>query len=203
MTHHLLETSGRVFVTADTHFGQADACTRYDRAFVNSSEMEDRFIDAINDVLGPDDLLLHLGDFVGDLDSRKEKVRTAERIRDRLSVGRIVLVRGNHDPSHDRFERIFDSIHDLLSFRWPAKGRRIVCSHYPLRSWQGNRGGSLHLYGHTHGRLEEIGRATDVGVDCWRYQPVPLDDLVAMLSVREVVAFPVKKMRRQPDRPAR
>ncbi len=202
MPHHPLETSGRVFVTADTHFGQADACTRYDRRFTDTAEMEARFIDAINEVLGPEDLLLHLGDFVGDLDSRKEKVRTAGRIRERLSVDRIVLVRGNHDPRHARFDRLFESTHDLLSFRWPAKGHRIVCSHYPLRSWQGNRSGSLHLYGHTHGRLEEIGRATDVGVDCWRYQPVAMDDLVATLSTREILAFPVKRMRRQPDRPA-
>ena len=202
MAAHPLDTPGRVFVTADTHFGQADAHARYDRRFRGREEMESAYVDAINDVVGPSDLLLHLGDFVGDLDSRKAKVREARRIRERLSVERIVLVRGNHDPVHPDFDGLFDSVHDLLAFRWPRGGTRVVCSHYPLRSWRGNRKGSIHLYGHTHGRLEEIGRSTDVGVDCWSHRPVQLDHLVASLGLREIVAFPMKRMRRQPDRPA-
>lgn len=198
---HPLDTSGRVFVTADTHFGQDSAPASYDRPFRDASEMETAYVDAMNAVAGPDDLLLHLGDFVGDLGSKREKVRVAARVRERLAVGRIVLVRGNHDPDHPDYRAIFDAVHELLDVRWPAKGDRVICCHYPMRSWRGNRRGSCHLYGHTHGRLEEIGRATDVGVDCWQGRPVPLDHLLAMLRSREIVAMPMRRLRRQPDRP--
>lgn len=201
MADHPLATPGRVFVTADTHFGQTDAVDSYDRSFADVESMESAYVDAVNTSLGPDDLLLHLGDFVGDLDSRKAKIRVATRIRESLTPRRIVLVRGNHDPKHRDFERLFTSVHDLLSFRWPHGGDRVVCCHYPLRSWRGNRKGSVHLHGHAHGRLEEIGRATDVGVDCWMDQPILLDDLVAALRTREVVALPMRKARRQPNRP--
>ncbi|MBQ71640.1 MAG: hypothetical protein CMJ67_01915 [Planctomycetaceae bacterium] len=201
MADHPLATPGRVFVTADTHFGQADAVTSYDRSFTDAGSMETAYVDAINTILGPDDLLLHLGDFVGDLDSRKKKVRVATRVRERLAPKRIVLIRGNHDPKHQDFDRLFTSVHDLLTFRWPTGGHRVICCHYPLRGWRGNRKGSLHLYGHAHGRLEEIGRATDVGVDCWEDQPILLDDLVASLTTREIVALPMRRLRRQPNRP--
>ena len=198
---HPLATPGRVFVTADTHFGQDSAVASYDRAFRDAAEMDTAYIDAINGVAGPSDLLLHLGDFVGDLDSKRRKITVARDIRSRLAVGRIVLVRGNHDPDHADYRSIFDTVHDVLDFRWPAKGDRVVCCHYPLRSWRGNRRGSCHLYGHTHGRLDEVGRATDVGVDCWQGRPVALDHLVATLRSREVVALPMRLLRRQPDRP--
>lgn len=200
MADHPLATPGRVFVTADTHFGQANANSSYDRPFKDADSMDSAYVDAINTTLGPDDLLLHLGDFVGDLDSRKKKVQKASRIRERLVPERIVLVRGNHDPTHRDFDRLFTSVHDLLSFRWPAGGPRVICCHYPLRGWRGNRKGSVHLYGHAHGRLEEIGRATDVGVDCWNDHPVLIDDLVASLRTREIVAMPMRRLRRQPNR---
>lgn len=199
---HPLATAGRVFVTSDHHFGQVDAPVRYDRVHPNVATMNTDYVDRINRIVGPDDLLLHLGDFVGDLGSRKKKVRVAKEIRERLTVDRIVLVRGNHDPDHPEFDRLFHSVHDLLTFRWPAGGERVVCCHYPLRSWRGNRKGSIHLHGHTHGRLEEIGRTTDVGVDCWRDGPVPLDHLASTLRLREIVAFPMRKRRRQPNRPS-
>lgn len=198
---HPLATSGRVFVTADTHFGQDSAVSSYDRPFRDAADMDAAYIDAINAAAGPDDLLLHLGDFVGDLGSKREKTAVARDIRSRLAVGRIVLVRGNHDADRADYRSIFDAVHDILDVRWPEKGERVVCCHYPMRCWRGNRRGTCHLYGHTHGRLEEIGRATDVGVDCWQGRPVPLDHLVGTLRTRQIVALPMRRLRRQPDRP--
>ncbi len=195
-----LETEGRVFVTADSHFGQSDACPRYDRPFADTARMESEIIDRCNAVAGPRDLLLHLGDFVGDCGGTRSKIGVAARIRERLQVGRVVLVRGNHDPDRRKFKDIFDDVHDLLDVKIEGAARRVFCSHYPMRSWRGGRHGSLHLYGHTHGRLEEIGRSTDVGVDCWDYRPVLFEDLVAMLSAREILAFPLRRLQRQPGR---
>jgi calcineurin-like phosphoesterase family protein len=200
MKKPMLETSGRTFVTADTHFGQPDACTSFDRPFQDSAAMQDEIIARFNAVIGPNDLLLHLGDFVGDHGPTKEKTRLAASVRERLDASRIILVRGNHDPDRPRYREIFDGVHDLLDFRIGDAGHRVVCSHYPMRSWRGIRNGSLHLYGHTHGRLEETGRSTDVGVDCWSFRPILLDDLISMLLAREILPIPEKRSMLQPIR---
>jgi calcineurin-like phosphoesterase family protein len=200
MKERFLETSGRTFVTADTHFGQSDACTSFDRPFRNSAAMQKEIISRFNAVLGPEDLLLHLGDFVGNQGSTKEKARLAASVREQLDVGRIILVRGNHDPDRPRYREVFDSVHDLLDFRVDEAETRVVCSHYPMRVWRGNRNGSLHFYGHTHGRLEEAGRSTDVGVDCWGFRPILLENLISMLLAREILAVPPNRTTLQPIR---
>ena len=200
MPHHLLHDDSRIFVTADSHFGQKDAATLYDRPFENEVAMNDAIIDRWNETLDSDDVLVHLGDFVGDLQDNALKIETATRIRDRLEVGRILLVRGNHDVRSRAYDDIFDDVVDLLDHRWSGSPHRVIMSHYPMRSWRGNRRGSVHLYGHTHGRIEEIGRSTDVGVDCWRLRPIHLATLVEEIARRPILAFPMRRMRRQPDR---
>ncbi|MCH2161690.1 MAG: metallophosphoesterase [Phycisphaerales bacterium] len=192
---------GRTFVTSDTHFGQADAHELFDRPFKDVSAMNTALIEHCNAVMGEDDVLYHLGDFVGDLSDNQAKIRVAQEVRSQLNVGRIILVRGNHDPNKRKYKRIFDDVHDLLSPRgWSGGDHRIVLSHYPLRSWQGNRAGSLHLYGHVHGRLEELGRSCDVGVDCWNHAPVEIDRVFDLLAQRQITALPARRFRRQPVR---
>ena len=194
---------GRTYITSDTHFGQADAIGLFDRPFTDVFSMNTSLINHCNEVMGKDDLLYHLGDFVGDLPDNRTKSRVAEEIRSRLNVGRIILIRGNHDPSKRKYTRIFDEVHDILAPRgWRNGDHRVVLCHYPLRSWQGNRAGSLHLYGHTHGRLEELGRSCDVGVDCWNMRPVEIDRVLELVSQRETLALPARRFRRQPVREA-
>lgn len=200
MRHPLLQDPSRIYVTADSHFGQIDAIEAYDRPFADERAMTDAIVDCWNDVLRPDDVLVHLGDFVGDLEGAEEKVRVAAEVRKRLRVERILLVRGNHDPRRPEFDANFDDVVDLLDHRMTHATHRVVMSHYPMRSWRGNRRGSVHLYGHTHGRLEEIGRSTDVGVDCWKFRPVRLEPLLEWLASRPILAFPMRRMRRQPER---
>lgn len=183
-----MDLSGRIFVTSDTHFGEEAICRRFGRGFATVEAMNDRLLEEINDAVGPDDVLLHLGDFVGDVKSSRSQI--AESIRDRIQCRRIILIRGNHDPrSKERFDRLFDSVHDILSFKLDsetpaASPVRLVFSHYPLRVWQGRHDGSLHLYGHSHGTMEEVGRSTDVGVDCWGFRPQPLNSVVGLLQQR-------------------
>lgn len=195
----------RLFITADTHFGHAEAIDRFNRPFVDVDEMDDALVKGINDVVGPDDLLYHLGDFVGPQSGEGSRTRHAESIRERIACRNIVLLRGNQDP-HQKpaFDRLFESAHEILELKgWNDAGRqgdhRVVMCHYGLRVWRGRPGGALHLYGHTHGTLPESGRSTDVGVDCWGYRPQPLGKVLAMLAGREVMMDEVGG-RLQPDR---
>lgn len=183
--------SERIFVTADTHFGHAAAIQQFARDFSDVTAMDGGLLAAINDVVGPDDVLYHLGDFVGPVDGCS-KTSHAEAMREQIACRRIMLVRGNHDPRGEkRFDRLFESVHDFLSMKGWSSGdatgeERLVLCHYAIRIWQGRHNGSLHLYGHSHGTLEEVGRSTDVGVDCWSLHPQPLEAVLSMLSERPI-----------------
>jgi calcineurin-like phosphoesterase family protein len=196
----------RVLVTADTHFLDPEACRRYGRPFESTTVMDDTLVERINATVGERDVLLHVGDFASPPEWTPEARRATEALRERIACRRIVLVRGNQDPRKKWFERLFHEVHDCLSFRSVlADGTRVrtVVDHYPTRMWHGWVSGAVHLHGHAHAALDEIGRSTDVGVDCWNYEPVPLVDLVATLARRPFTppdAFPrLQEMRRGSD----
>ena len=184
--------SERTFVTADTHFGHVEAIEKFGRPFTTVEAMDDALVTNINDVVGADDTLYHLGDFVGPVEDSISKTGHARAIRERIKCRKIILIRGNHDPhGKAHFDKLFDSVQDLISFQGWSDSRvsgahRVVMGHYAIRVWQGRHNGSLHLYGHTHGTIPEVGRSTDIGVDCWGYRPQRLDDVLSMLAAREI-----------------
>ena len=198
-----MDLSGRIFVTSDTHFGDPDAVDRFGRSFRDVPEMDDRLVDEINRVVGSDDLLLHLGDFTGRLESGR--TTHARAIRERLVCRRIILIRGNHDPRRKpAFDALFESVHERLTFRCRdaaslSGDERIVMEHYPLRVWQGRHDGACHLHGHAHGTIPEEGRSTDVGVDNWSLAPVELSTVIELLKNRPI-GFERIRSRVQPVR---
>jgi len=171
----------RLWVTADTHFGETEAIATFGRPFPDAPTMDGAMIDAINRRVGVRDRLLHLGDFCGPHpEGRRAQVAHARSMRSRIRCRRIVLVRGNHDPESRRFERLFERVSDLLS--WRAEDRlRVNACHWPMRLWRGQFRGGMLLHGHAHGGLRCLGRSIDVGVDCWRFEPVPLEPLLAWM----------------------
>ena len=97
------------------------------------------------------------------------------------------FIRGNHDPKVAKFEALFESVKNQATFRRENGGERVVLCHYPLRAWRGQLSGAMHLYGHTHGALQEVGRSMDVGVDSWNYSPVRLSHALDVLAARPVM----------------
>ncbi|MSR70261.1 MAG: metallophosphoesterase [Phycisphaerales bacterium] len=197
----------RIWVTADTHFGHAAAIGLFARPISAGDviAMDEFLLDRINSRVGRGDHLLHLGDFTGPRPWKGEEgeasLRYAAELRGRIFCKRIELVRGNHDPSRKRLKDLFDDVHDLYSFRgWTGGDERIVCCHYPMRTWQGIFDGAVHLYGHAHGTFEAVGRSCDVGVDCWQYGPVLLDEVVARLMQHSAPTREESLPRRQPMR---
>jgi len=200
----LWKANRRIFVTADTHFGDEAARVKFQRPFPDVEATDDAMIDAINERVGADDALLHLGDFFGRSEWSKSERSDAKRLRARIACRTIMLIRGNLDPDKsDWFDEMFASVDDILAWKgWPDGGAlRVVACHYPMRQWQGWPGGALHLYGHVHGTLAEVDRSTDVGVDCWGFRPIELAPLLTMLAARPV-ATPESWPRGQPIRDA-
>ncbi len=167
----LQSTARRIFVTADTHFGHAEALRIFARPFADVTAMDDAYIEAINATVGPKDILLHLGDFLGPRSWDRGVVREAAALRERIACKRVYLVRGNHDPADEpEFDRLFEGVSDVLSVRGLSGiDERVVCFHYPIEQWQGRPNGAFHLHGHVHGHTASTGtvvtRRRDVGVD--------------------------------------
>jgi len=192
-------TSGVVWITSDTHYSHKNICRgvtnwrtkdgkipiESTRDFNTIEDMNSVIVDNINSKIGPDDTLIHLGDFsFGGFDK-------IGQFLDRLVCKNIHLVLGNHDHHiknnreniHDRFL----SIQNYLEVN--IGGANFVLSHYPLCSWNQLSKGAIQLHGHVHlptNKKWGNGKRLDVGVDGNNYQPYKLTEIVHMMDRREV-----------------
>ena len=192
-------TSGVVWITSDTHYSHKNICRgvtnwrtkdgkipiESTRDFNTIEDMNSVIVDNINSKIGPDDTLIHLGDFsFGGFDN-------IGQFLDRLVCKNIHLVLGNHDHHiknnleniHDRFL----SVQNYLEVN--IGGANFVLSHYPLCSWNQLSKGAIQLHGHVHlptNKKWGNGKRLDVGVDGNHYQPYKLTEIVHMMDRREV-----------------
>jgi len=68
---------------------------------------------------------------------------------------------------------------------------KILLSHYAHLTWHGSNKGVWHLYGHSHSQLEawkdrvlNTMLSFDVGVDCWDFYPVSLEQVIEKMKPR-------------------
>ena len=204
----VLEKGQNLFFTSDTHYGHTNICratTRWTdadnvtRDFKSLDHMNDTIVNNINEVVGENDILIHLGDFsFGGFDNISE-------FRNRIICKNIHLVLGNHDHhierNKDDIQRLFTSVNHYinLDLRRPSpfkKGEmdkfKFVLMHFPIASWDGMNDNVIHLHGHVHlpphQRIAE-GKAMDVGVDGNNMEPLVLGEVLGLLRDQ-----PIKKL---------
>jgi calcineurin-like phosphoesterase family protein len=127
------------------------------RPFPNVDQMNESIIDSINNMVGPEDHLFHLGDWT---------FRNPEKTRDRLVCQNVYSIYGNHDKEIDDIKDKL-RIHPTPAIELEVDGQLICLSHYKHLVWNKRHHGSWHLYGHSHSNFEhvKVGRSMDVGVD--------------------------------------
>jgi calcineurin-like phosphoesterase family protein len=171
----------KVWFTADTHFGHANIIKFSKRPFADVKEMDEALIQNWNDLVGPNDVVWHLGDF------GYRNNRTARGYAAALH-GQIHIVWGNHDDKSARLEHqkqpIFASAQDYKYLR--LNGEKITLLHYGMRVWRNSHHGAWHLYGHSHGTLPAHHRSFDVGVDAQNYRPVEFDEVKAYMDKQPI-----------------
>jgi calcineurin-like phosphoesterase family protein len=159
-----------MFFTSDHHFGHAGARSLYRRPFASVAEMDRQMIERWNAAVAPADEVWHLGDFA---------VRqSADRVNELLALlhGAKHLVTGNNDTVAVTGCAMWRSVQPYAEI--VADGRRLVLCHYPLRTWRDMAKGAIDLHGHSHGRLRELPRQFDVGVDVRAFRPVRLAEIL-------------------------
>lgn len=184
-----ISDGSRVFFTSDTHFSHANIIKFCQRPFKDVSHMNDELVQRWNEVVGPDDIVFHLGDFAwGGSD-------VWNSIMSRLN-GKIYLVLGNHDEKNirqgymRRFEWVGYQMHITI------EGRSIYLNHYPFLCYGGSYRGKdavWQLFGHVHSKEGMTGMDKDrlanllptqydVGVDNNDYRPISFREVSDIIN---------------------
>lgn len=169
----------KLFFTADQHFGHKNIIKYCNRPFSSVEEMNKVMVDRWNEVVGKDDTIYVLGDFIWNRKLCKEIPP--------LLNGKIHFIPGNHDyKSYPDFNdnKIFPSS-QICQVNWNQQ--RIVLCHYPMLSWESSYHGSWHLHGHTHCKIDypsvtKDRLAFDVGVDGNNFYPYSILDIVSIFN---------------------
>ncbi len=177
-----IPSATKVFLISDTHFNHANimlpsySC----RPFTSIPEMNAAMIANWQAAVGPEDVVIHLGDFFMGKSSEAEPIL-------RQLTGRKVLIYGNHDKmirNQVPLQNYFESIHEMVEVK--HRGSTAVCCHFPLRSWNGMHYNTWNLHGHCHGTLAPIGKQLDVGVDSvGGFVPVSWDWVAEYMAGRQ------------------
>lgn len=174
--HHrnIIKYSNRPFlVEGDTHENISRASVAY---------MNEQLIERHNSLVQPDDDVYHLGDF-----SFARDPEQAHSVLKRLN-GRKHLILGNHDEENPWVAEFPEwewvkQLHEFTVREGRHTGTRIILCHYAMRVWHHSyRENCIMLYGHSHGGLPGTRKSLDVGVDCWNWYPVNLDDIKRRLA---------------------
>jgi len=161
-----------VFFTSDTHFGHANIIKYSNRPFASVDDMDEALIKNWNDTVRTNDEVYHLGDFTFSKNFRQYLYRLN---------GEKHLIHGNHDSFEVRNDSAWASSQPYLEVNLD-KQKLILC-HYAFRVWNRSHHGAINLYGHSHGGLPGTNQQLDVGVDCWDYKPVTLDQIQERLKL--------------------
>jgi len=156
------------YFTADPHWDHKNVIKFCKRPFKDVQDMNETMIKNWNDLVQPDDTVYVLGDVQFNSDPDKFLSRL---------TGKKVLIIGNHDYQHNSVLQSdhWESVHDALLVN--VQNTMIYLHHYACRVWPRAHKGSLHLYGHSHGRLPGNSQSLDVGVDAWNFTPVTLTEI--------------------------
>lgn len=168
-----------IYYISDLHFGHKNIIKMDGRPFSSIEEMDEHLIQLWNERLTDEDDIYIVGDFAF------RNGNTAAWYLGRLK-GRKHLVIGNHDrlTIQDRKAmEFFSSVEKMESVI--DNGRKVSLCHFPVAEWNGKRRGGYHVYGHLHGRRDEVyefmsrfDRALNAGCMINGYRPVTLGELI-------------------------
>lgn len=210
-----LNPGQRIWFTSDTHYDHKNICAattnwvgaeNLTRKFSSLERMNDELVFWINQRVGQDDILFHLGDWSF---NGFENIR---KFRERIVCKNVHLILGNHDHhierNKDNIRSIFSSVNEYLTLdvkrvlsdyqkiTGDADDPRFVLFHYPIASWNGMSDGVIHLHGHVHLPSHQRvagGKAMDVGVDGNNYEPISMDEVLKIMSKQPIAKLMLPK----------
>lgn len=168
-----------IFFTADTHFGHRKVTIPKERPFETAEEMDAILIQNWNQLIKPNDLVYHLGDF-----AKNQEYENVKKYISQLN-GNIILISGNHDSKfEERTKLLFHEFYKHQYELFVSDYEYYVLNHCPMFEWNKSHHNSYHLFGHCHGVVDNIGKTHDVGVDNNNFFPVHIEDIREIMKKR-------------------
>lgn len=178
------QSGDNLFFTSDSHFYHKNIIEFCERPFKDVEEMNKTLIENWNKVVGPNDIIYHLGDFcfAGSAEFHS--------ILGQLN-GRIHLILGNHDEKNVRqnYEDLFESI--SYQAKLLVEGYNVYLNHYPYLCYPGYKPYTIQLFGHIHSSPYKfdgvdaiIAKSSlqpsqyDVGVDWNNFTPISWREVI-------------------------
>lgn len=200
-----LNKTQRLFFTSDTHFNHANICsatTKWKdpvtcREFKSLEHMNNALACNINEVVGQDDILIHLGDWsFGGFEA-------IEDFRNRIVCQNVHIITGNHDHhienNRDGCQSLFSSVSKYQNLvvktnvgMHNQSEYRFALMHFPIASWDNMARGAIHLHGHVHfppNKRIGAGKMMDVGMDGNNLYPIDMKEVVRLMDIQ-----PIKSM---------
>ena len=152
--------------TGDEHYSHLKILDYCKRPFRDVDEMDALLIKNFNEVVKPDDITIHVGDFT----MKKDATKYIERLN-----GKHIFLHGSHDYW----------MQTEYPFIWEKEinGIYVVASHHPFKSWSKSFHGSVNLHGHCHGKLPRDLNQLDVGVDVHNYYPINFIQVIEKINL--------------------
>jgi calcineurin-like phosphoesterase family protein len=200
-----LNKGQKLWFTSDTHYNHGNICTATTqwinpvtcREFESLEQMNAHLVGNINEMVGEDDILFHLGDWsFGGFEQ-------IELFRNQIVCKNVHIITGNHDHhiENDRegIQSIFSSVNKYLNLvvKWnvgtPLMGeQRFALMHFPIASWDNMARGAIHLHGHVHFEADKrigVGKMMDVGCDGNELYPIEMSEVLKLMRDQ-----PIKSM---------
>lgn len=187
-------TQTKVFFTSDTHFGHSNIIKYCQRPFNSAEHMDEVLISNWNEVVSPQDIVFHLGDFC--FGSDKEWIKILQRLN-----GTKYLILGNHDIKKiANSSQIQDYFADInMQMRVVVDKQKILLNHYPFLCFEGGYQNVWQLFGHVHSSKHSTGldkerlvhlfpTQYDVGVDNNNYRPVSFSQVSQIITEQQANA---------------
>jgi len=145
----------KIYLVTDTHFYH-EKMTLYCHRPKNHTEITGNNLLALNKILGPGDVLIHLGDICIGHDEEAHR-RYIEPLKFKKW-----LIRGNHDSQSNTW--YLSHGWDFVGFKFQDKilGKNILFSHTPIRHLEeesdlwGTDDFDLNIHGHYHNTLHRL-----------------------------------------------
>lgn len=187
-------TQTKVFFTSDTHFGHSNIIKYCQRPFNSAEHMDEVLISNWNEVVSPQDIVFHLGDFC--FGSDKEWIKILQRLN-----GTKYLILGNHDLKKiANSSQIQDYFADInMQMRVVVDKQKMLLNHYPFLCFEGGYQNVWQLFGHVHSSKHSTGldkerlvhlfpTQYDVGVDNNNYRPVSFAQVSQIITEQQANA---------------
>lgn len=198
-----LKKDQQIWFISDTHYDHKNICSatsdwgksRNVRKFDSLNQMNDELANNINELVQPDDILFHLGDW------SFNGFENIAKFRNRLVCENIHLILGNHDHhierNKDDMQSLFSSVNKYLELEIGIPNGKsekmtklhMVLMHFPIASWNNMSRGWWHLHGHVHlpqNKKIGQGKSMDVGCDGNHLRPTSLSYIRAIMKTRPI-----------------